>query len=119
MGGQEGEALEAGTKQFEDLEFQQLEKESSLEEERETVSQQLLHERAEYHRSVARRKVGDTCLMVMETIETDAGQSVSVSTCQNVSSVVDWMLFTVYFVFYCMVQLSWSGLSCKIDVSSH
>lgn len=64
VGGQEGEALEAATKQFEDLEFQQLEKESSLEEERETVSQQLLHQRAEYHRSVARRKVGETCVVV-------------------------------------------------------
>ncbi|KAJ3589938.1 hypothetical protein NHX12_007895 [Muraenolepis orangiensis] len=52
----EGEALEAGSKRFEDLEFQQLENESSLEEERETVGQQLLHQRAEYHRSVARRK---------------------------------------------------------------
>uniref|UniRef100_A0A667YZC1 Pleckstrin homology like domain family B member 1 n=1 Tax=Myripristis murdjan TaxID=586833 RepID=A0A667YZC1_9TELE len=50
------EALEAGTKQFEDLEFQQLERESSLEEERETISQQLLQERAEYHSSVAKRK---------------------------------------------------------------
>uniref|UniRef100_A0A8C9Y0W3 Pleckstrin homology-like domain family B member 1 n=1 Tax=Sander lucioperca TaxID=283035 RepID=A0A8C9Y0W3_SANLU len=50
------EALETGTKKFEDLEFQQLERESSLEEERETISQQLLQERAEYHSSVARRK---------------------------------------------------------------
>lgn len=54
---QDGEALEAGTKKFEDLEFQQLERESSLEEERETMSQQLLLERAEYHGSLARRKV--------------------------------------------------------------
>lgn len=54
---QDGEALEAGTKKFEDLEFQQLERESSLEEERETMSQQLLQERAEYHGSVAKRKV--------------------------------------------------------------
>lgn len=54
---QDGEALEAGTKKFEDLEFQQLERESSLEEERETMSQQLLQERAEYHNSVAKRKV--------------------------------------------------------------
>ncbi|TWW77843.1 Pleckstrin -like proteiny-like domain family B member 1 [Takifugu flavidus] len=53
----DGEALEAGTKKFEDLEFQQLERESSLEEERETMSQQLLLERAEYHSSVAKRKV--------------------------------------------------------------
>uniref|UniRef100_A0A3B4HDF8 Pleckstrin homology-like domain family B member 1 n=1 Tax=Pundamilia nyererei TaxID=303518 RepID=A0A3B4HDF8_9CICH len=52
----DGEALEAGTKKFEDLEFQQLERESSLEEERETISQQLLQERAEYQHSVARRK---------------------------------------------------------------
>lgn len=54
---QDGEALEAGTKKFEDLEFQQLERESSLEEERETISQQLLQERAEYQHSVAKRKV--------------------------------------------------------------
>ena len=54
---QDGEALETGTKKFEDLEFQQLERESSLEEERETISQQLLQERAEYHSSVAKRKV--------------------------------------------------------------
>uniref|UniRef100_A0A3Q0RE79 Pleckstrin homology-like domain family B member 1 n=1 Tax=Amphilophus citrinellus TaxID=61819 RepID=A0A3Q0RE79_AMPCI len=53
----DGEALEAGTKKFEDLEFQQLERESSLEEERETISQQLLQERAEYQHSVAKRKV--------------------------------------------------------------
>ncbi|KAL4608627.1 pleckstrin homology-like domain family B member 1 [Arapaima gigas] len=52
----EAEALEAGTKRFEDLEFQQLERESSLEEERETISQQLLQERAEYHNNVAKRK---------------------------------------------------------------
>uniref|UniRef100_A0A7M4FLN3 Pleckstrin homology-like domain family B member 1 n=1 Tax=Crocodylus porosus TaxID=8502 RepID=A0A7M4FLN3_CROPO len=52
----EAEALETQTKAFEDLEFQQLEKESRLEEERETVSLQLLQSRAECHRSVARRK---------------------------------------------------------------
>ncbi|KAJ8267040.1 hypothetical protein GJAV_G00137620 [Gymnothorax javanicus] len=52
----EVEALESATKRFEDLEFQQLEKESSLEEERETMSQQLLQERAEYHGSVSKRK---------------------------------------------------------------
>uniref|UniRef100_A0A8C9VWJ2 Pleckstrin homology-like domain family B member 1 n=1 Tax=Scleropages formosus TaxID=113540 RepID=A0A8C9VWJ2_SCLFO len=52
----EAEALESGTKRFEDMEFQQLERESSLEEERETISQQLLQERAEYHNSVAKRK---------------------------------------------------------------
>ncbi|XP_036415998.1 pleckstrin homology-like domain family B member 1 isoform X15 [Colossoma macropomum] len=52
----EAETLEAETKQFEDLEFQQLEKESSLEEERETISQQLLQERAQYQSSVTKRK---------------------------------------------------------------
>uniref|UniRef100_A0A8C7XKN3 Pleckstrin homology-like domain, family B, member 1b n=1 Tax=Oryzias sinensis TaxID=183150 RepID=A0A8C7XKN3_9TELE len=52
----DGELLEAGTKKFEDLEFQQLERESSLEEERETMSQQLLQERAEYQKGVAKRK---------------------------------------------------------------
>ncbi|XP_055370258.1 pleckstrin homology-like domain family B member 1 isoform X11 [Betta splendens] len=52
----DGEALEAETKKFEDLEFQQLERESSLEEERETISQQLLQESAQYHSIVAKRK---------------------------------------------------------------
>ncbi|XP_033027217.1 pleckstrin homology-like domain family B member 1 isoform X3 [Lacerta agilis] len=52
----EAEALETETKLFEDLEFQHLEKESRLEEEREMLSQQLLHSKAESHRSVARRK---------------------------------------------------------------
>ncbi|KAF4073095.1 hypothetical protein AMELA_G00254800 [Ameiurus melas] len=50
------EALESGSKRFEDLEFRQLERESSLEEEKETVSRQLLREKAEYQRSVAKRK---------------------------------------------------------------
>ncbi|XP_056612567.1 pleckstrin homology-like domain family B member 1 isoform X2 [Triplophysa dalaica] len=52
----EAETLEVATKQFEDLEFQQLEKESSLEEERETISQQLLQDRAQYHSSITKRK---------------------------------------------------------------
>ncbi|XP_060912528.1 pleckstrin homology-like domain family B member 1 isoform X7 [Labrus mixtus] len=50
------EALESGTKQFEELEFCQLEAESSLEEKKDTQSSQLLQERAEYHCSVAKRK---------------------------------------------------------------
>ncbi|XP_039682301.1 pleckstrin homology-like domain family B member 1 isoform X9 [Perca fluviatilis] len=50
------EALESGTKQFEELEFCQLEEESSLEEKKESQSSQLLQERAEYHCSVAKRK---------------------------------------------------------------
>ncbi|XP_069080879.1 pleckstrin homology-like domain family B member 1 isoform X22 [Pleurodeles waltl] len=52
----EAENLDAQTKLFEDLEFQQLEKESRLEEERETVSHQLLQSKAEYHRNIAKRK---------------------------------------------------------------
>lgn len=58
---QKAEALEIGTKQFEELEFCQLEEESSLEEKKETQSSQLLQERAEYQCSVAQRKVG-TCV---------------------------------------------------------
>uniref|UniRef100_A0A1A7XS08 Pleckstrin homology-like domain family B member 1 n=1 Tax=Iconisemion striatum TaxID=60296 RepID=A0A1A7XS08_9TELE len=50
------EALECGTKQFEELEFCQLEEESSLEEKKEAQCFQLLQERAEYHCSVAERK---------------------------------------------------------------
>uniref|UniRef100_A0ABM5EQV2 Pleckstrin homology-like domain family B member 1 isoform X12 n=1 Tax=Pogona vitticeps TaxID=103695 RepID=A0ABM5EQV2_9SAUR len=52
----EAEALEAESKLFEDLEFQQLEKESRAEEEQERLSQQLLHSQAESLRSLARRK---------------------------------------------------------------
>lgn len=58
MYSKEAEALETETKLFEDLEFQQLERESHLEEEREARGQQLLQSQAEYHRSIARRKVG-------------------------------------------------------------
>ncbi|KAM4545747.1 pleckstrin homology-like domain family B member 1 isoform 9-T10 [Odontesthes bonariensis] len=50
------EALESGTKQFEELEFCQLEEESSLDEKKEAQSSQLLQERADYHCSVAKRK---------------------------------------------------------------
>ncbi|NWX37727.1 PHLB1 protein, partial [Notiomystis cincta] len=52
----EAEALETEVKLFEDLEFQQLERESHLEEEQEARGQQLLQSRAECHRSIARRK---------------------------------------------------------------
>ncbi|XP_047463215.1 pleckstrin homology-like domain family B member 1 isoform X5 [Mugil cephalus] len=50
------EALESGTKHFEELEFCQLEEESSLDEKKEAQSSQLLQERADYHCSVAKRK---------------------------------------------------------------
>uniref|UniRef100_UPI00398F4BEC pleckstrin homology-like domain family B member 1 isoform X3 n=1 Tax=Pristiophorus japonicus TaxID=55135 RepID=UPI00398F4BEC len=52
----EAESLESEAKLFEDLEFQQLEMESRLEEERETVCQQLQQDKAEYQRSATRRK---------------------------------------------------------------
>lgn len=54
----EAEALETETKLFEDLEFQQLEQQSRVEEERELAGQGLLRSQAELLRSVARRKVG-------------------------------------------------------------
>ncbi|KAM9782114.1 pleckstrin homology-like domain family B member 1 isoform X2 [Syngnathus typhle] len=50
------EALEAGSKRFEELEFCQLEEESSLEEQKETQASQFLQEQTEYHCSVAKRK---------------------------------------------------------------
>ncbi|KAK2859338.1 hypothetical protein Q5P01_003958 [Channa striata] len=50
------EMLEVETKHFEDLEFQQLEKESRLDEEKETQTQQLLREIADYQRSMVTRK---------------------------------------------------------------
>ncbi|XP_047371956.1 pleckstrin homology-like domain family B member 1 isoform X3 [Sciurus carolinensis] len=52
----EAEALETETKLFEDLEFQQLERESRVEEERELAGQGLLRSKAELLRSVAKRK---------------------------------------------------------------
>ncbi|XP_065106277.1 pleckstrin homology-like domain family B member 1 isoform X13 [Paramisgurnus dabryanus] len=62
------EAMESATKRFEDLEFRQLERESGIEEEKETVSRQLLQDKAEYHRSVAKRKEK------MATLEIQANQ---------------------------------------------
>nr|XP_057915886.1 pleckstrin homology-like domain family B member 2 isoform X2 [Doryrhamphus excisus] len=50
------EALETETKRFEDLEFQQLERESRQDEEKETQTQQLLREIADYQRSTVTRK---------------------------------------------------------------
>ncbi|XP_029955114.1 pleckstrin homology-like domain family B member 2 isoform X3 [Salarias fasciatus] len=50
------EVLEAETKRFEDLEFQQLEKESRQDEEKETHTQQLLRDIADYQRSSVTRK---------------------------------------------------------------
>ncbi|XP_058519796.1 pleckstrin homology-like domain family B member 1 isoform X8 [Ochotona princeps] len=52
----EAEALETETKLFEDLEFQQLERESRVEEERELAGQGVLRSKAELLRSVAKRK---------------------------------------------------------------
>ncbi|XP_030612174.1 pleckstrin homology-like domain family B member 2 isoform X2 [Archocentrus centrarchus] len=50
------EVLEAETKRFEDLEFQQLERESRQDEEKENHTQQLLREIADYQRSTVTRK---------------------------------------------------------------
>lgn len=49
--------LETETKRFEDLEFQQLERESRQDEEKETHTQQLLREVADNQRSTVTRKV--------------------------------------------------------------
>lgn len=54
---QDCEALETETKRFEDLEFQQLERESRQDEEKETHTKQLLREIADYQRSAVTRKV--------------------------------------------------------------
>lgn len=54
---QDCEVLETETKRFEDLEFQQLERESRQDEEKETHTQQLLREIADYQRSTVSRKV--------------------------------------------------------------
>uniref|UniRef100_A0A8C2XE27 Pleckstrin homology-like domain family B member 1 n=1 Tax=Cyclopterus lumpus TaxID=8103 RepID=A0A8C2XE27_CYCLU len=50
------EVLDAESKRFEDLEFQQLESESRQDEEKETHTQQLLRETADYQRSTVTRK---------------------------------------------------------------
>ncbi|XP_041089153.1 pleckstrin homology-like domain family B member 2 isoform X8 [Polyodon spathula] len=52
----DADQLEVETKKFEDLEFQQLEKESRQDEEKENTTQQLLREIAEYQRSTVSRK---------------------------------------------------------------
>ncbi|ELW63220.1 Pleckstrin homology-like domain family B member 1 [Tupaia chinensis] len=52
----EAEALETETKLFEDVEFQQLERESRVEEERELAGQGLLRSKAELLRCIAARK---------------------------------------------------------------
>ncbi|XP_028840178.1 pleckstrin homology-like domain family B member 2 isoform X2 [Denticeps clupeoides] len=52
----DSEMLEVESKHFEDLEFQQLEKESRQDEEKETQTQQVLREIADYQRSTVTRK---------------------------------------------------------------
>lgn len=54
---QDAETLEVETKRFEDLEFQQLERESRQDEEKESQTQHILREIAEYQRSTVTRKV--------------------------------------------------------------
>ncbi|KAL1006642.1 hypothetical protein UPYG_G00074820 [Umbra pygmaea] len=65
---QDTELLDADMKQFEDLEFQQLEKESRQDEEKETRTQHLLKELADYQRSTVTRKGR------LETLKKQAGQ---------------------------------------------
>ncbi|XP_069046040.1 pleckstrin homology-like domain family B member 2 isoform X15 [Lepisosteus oculatus] len=52
----DADLLEVEAKRFEDLEFQQLERESRQDEEKETLTQQLLREVADYQRSAVTRK---------------------------------------------------------------
>ncbi|XP_054678486.1 pleckstrin homology-like domain family B member 2 isoform X7 [Grus americana] len=52
----DADLLDIESKHFEDLEFQQLEHESRLDEEKENLTQQLLREVAEYQRSIVNRK---------------------------------------------------------------
>ncbi|XP_053242287.1 pleckstrin homology-like domain family B member 2 isoform X7 [Podarcis raffonei] len=52
----DADLLEIESKHFEDLEFQQLENESRLDEEKENLTQQLLREVAEYQRNIVSRK---------------------------------------------------------------
>lgn len=53
----DADLLDVESKHFEDLEFQQLERESRLDEEKENLTQQLLREVAEYQRNIVTRKV--------------------------------------------------------------
>ncbi|XP_078208447.1 pleckstrin homology-like domain family B member 2 isoform X26 [Callithrix jacchus] len=52
----DADLLDVESKHFEDLEFQQLERESRLDEEKENLTQQLLREVAEYQRNIVSRK---------------------------------------------------------------
>uniref|UniRef100_A0A5F8HGE9 Pleckstrin homology like domain family B member 2 n=1 Tax=Monodelphis domestica TaxID=13616 RepID=A0A5F8HGE9_MONDO len=52
----DADLLDVESKHFEDLEFQQLEHESRLDEEKEKLTQQLLREVAEYQRNIVTRK---------------------------------------------------------------
>ncbi|XP_051541912.1 pleckstrin homology-like domain family B member 2 isoform X2 [Myxocyprinus asiaticus] len=68
------EALEAETKHYEDLEFQQLEKQSRQDEEKESQTQQLLREIAEYQRSIVTRKERLLTLKMQSTQTTQQAQ---------------------------------------------
>ncbi|GCB76900.1 hypothetical protein scyTo_0015568 [Scyliorhinus torazame] len=58
----DGEQLDSEVKRYDDLEFQQLERQSRLEEEKENLSKQLLCEMAEYQQSIATREKRITSL---------------------------------------------------------
>ncbi|XP_072115827.1 pleckstrin homology-like domain family B member 1 [Mobula birostris] len=53
---QDGEQMDADVKRYDDLELQQLEQESRLEEEKEILSNQLLSEVSEYQKSIVTRE---------------------------------------------------------------
>uniref|UniRef100_A0A8C9L0S3 Pleckstrin homology like domain family B member 2 n=1 Tax=Panthera tigris altaica TaxID=74533 RepID=A0A8C9L0S3_PANTA len=58
----DADLLDVESKHFEDLEFQQLEHESRLDEEKENLTQQLLREVAEYQRNIVTRKEKNSAL---------------------------------------------------------
>ncbi|XP_051972019.1 pleckstrin homology-like domain family B member 2 [Xyrauchen texanus] len=85
------EALEAAAKRFEDLEFQQLEKESRQDEEKESQTQQLLREIAEYQRSVVTRKEKLLTLKKQSTQITQQAQREKESFLKEKSNVINML----------------------------
>lgn len=74
------------TKRFEDLEFQQLERESRQDEEKETHTQQLLREMADYQRSSVNRKASS--LLSVVTGHLKKSEHTTLSPCHIFSSTV-------------------------------
>lgn len=92
----EAEALETETKLFEDLEFQQLERESRVEEERELAGQGLLRSKAELLRSVAKRKVGVCGIGLASCLWTGRpGPRVCIAVIASLCSLVDRLMWNL------------------------